>query len=129
MCEKAQTPQTAFSFKARGEVVAQADDLERRAEHELARVKNERLIPVRLEQLGQIVLRHRRVDVGVAVVGEHPEVAVEPDVDAAGLHHLFVVRREAESAVGKGGFEVTVREQHAGEASRVPLHAVGVVQR
>ena len=40
----------------------------------------------------QIGLLDRGVDVRVAVVLEHPEVAVEPHVDARRLHHGFVVR-------------------------------------
>ena len=69
-------------------------------------------IDVRLEQLGEVVLRDRRVDVGVAVVGEDPEVAVQAYVDAARLDHRLVVRREAHPAGGEGGAEVTIRKQH-----------------
>jgi hypothetical protein len=61
-------------------------DLEGGAQHELARVQHERLVAVRLDQRGQVVLLQRRVDVRVPGVVEHPEEPVEPDVDARGLH-------------------------------------------
>ena len=43
------------------------------AEHELARVQDERLVVLGLDQPGQLGLLLRRVDVRVAVVLEHPE--------------------------------------------------------
>ena len=58
------------------------DHLVRRAEHELARVQDERLVALRLDHPGQVGLVGRRVDVRVPVVLEDPEEPVEPDVDA-----------------------------------------------
>ena len=54
---------------------AELHALERRAEHELAGVQDERLV-VRLDELGQVLLRLLDVDERVAVVAEHAEAAV-----------------------------------------------------
>ena len=78
-------PSARLALKPAGDVVGQRDDLVGGPEHELARVQDERLVVVGLDQPGQVGLLHRRVDVRVAVVLEHPEVAVQPDVDARRL--------------------------------------------
>ena len=85
-------PRLDFPSSRDGEVVGQADDLVRRGEHELPGVQDERLVALGLHEPRQVGLLDGGVDVGVAVVLEHPEVAVEPHVDARGLHHGFVVR-------------------------------------
>lgn len=86
----------ALALEARGEIVRQRDDLVRGGEHELAGVEDEGLVALRLHEARQVGLLHRGVDVRVAVVLEHPEVAVEPHVDARGLHHGFVIRIDAD---------------------------------
>ncbi len=78
-------------LQARGEVVGQGHDLVGRGEHELTGVEDEGLVALRLHQPGQVRLFDGGVDVGVAVVLEHPEVAVEAHVDTRRLHHGFVV--------------------------------------
>ena len=105
-------PSERLALQPAGEVVGQRDDLERRAEHELARVQHERLVAVRLDQRGQVVLLHRRVDVGVPGVVEDPEVAVQPDVDARRLDQLRVERVDAEAARVDLGRDVAVGQQH-----------------
>ena len=96
------------------------DDLERRAEHELPRVQHERLLAVRLDQRGQVVLLQRRVDVGVPGVVEDPEEPVEPDVDARGLHQRRVVGLEPEPPLGDRGLDVAVGQQHGAESRESP---------
>ncbi len=96
--EQAEPAERALALQPGGDVVGQGDDLVRRAEHELAGVQDERLVAVRLDQPGQLGLLDRRVDVRVAVVLEHPEVAVDPHVDAGRLHHGRVVRIERDPA-------------------------------
>ncbi len=49
-----EAPERALAVEAGDEVVRQADALERRAEHELAGVQDERAAVVDLDQLGQI---------------------------------------------------------------------------
>lgn len=51
--------------------------------------------PLRLDLPGQIRLLDSWINMRIAVVLEHPEVAVEPHIDARGLHHGFVVRIDA----------------------------------
>ncbi len=53
---------------------------------------------------------------GVAMVGEHPEVPVEPYVDAARPHHRLVVGCPHPPG-GKRGLELAVAEQHGRQAS------------
>lgn len=55
-------------------------------------MQDERLIALGLDEPGQIRLFDGRIDMRIAVVLEHPEVAVEPHVDTRRLHHGFVVR-------------------------------------
>ena len=66
-----------------------------------------------LDQGGQLVLLLGRIDVGVAGVVEDPEQVVQPHVHARRLHQGVVERVDAESAVGDGGANVTIGEQHA----------------
>ena len=89
------------------------DLLERRAERELARVQDERLVRRHLDQPGQVGLILGRVDVGVLVVVEQPEVPVEPHVDARGLHHRGVPRVQRHPPGVDFMADVAVREQHA----------------
>ena len=93
------------------------------AEHELARVQDERLVAVRLDQPGQVGLLVGRVDVRVPVVLEDPEEPVEADVDAGRLDHRRVVRVEADPAGVDLGPDVAVGEQH-GRAYRSPQSAL-----
>ena len=137
--QQAQPAETRLALEAGADVVRQGHDLVRRAEHELARVQDERLVAVRFDQPGQLGLLDRRVDVRVAVVLEHPEVAVDADVDAGGLDHRRVEGVETDPAGLDRGADVPVREQHTRTLSALPgrprrganmseFHAAGVVQ-
>jgi hypothetical protein len=55
-------------------------------------VQDERLVPIGLDRLGELRLILSRVDMGVTVVLEDPEVAIQPHVHARRLDHLLVVR-------------------------------------
>lgn len=87
-----QAPQRALALQPGGEIVGQGDDLVRAGEDELPGVEDERLVALRLHEAGQVGLLDGGVDVGVPVILEHPEVAVEAHIDARRLHHRFVVR-------------------------------------
>ena len=63
-------------------------------------------------QAGQLVLLLCGVDVGVAGVVEHPEHAVEANIDAGRLHQGVVERVDAQPAGGDFGPEVAIGEQH-----------------
>ena len=50
-------PRRALALEPRDEVVGEPDPLERRAEHELAGMEDERRSVVDLDELGQVLLR------------------------------------------------------------------------
>src|SRR5215469_11560589 len=77
-------------------------------------MKDEGLLPVRLDQPGQLWLLDGGVDMRIFVVLEDAEVAVQADVDARRLDQLWRVRIEADSTGIQLGPDVAVREQHVG---------------
>jgi hypothetical protein len=89
--DQAQPSERALALQPGRDVVRQGDDLVGGGQRELTRVQDERLIALGLDQPGQVRLLDGGVDVGVLVVLEHPEVAVEPNVDTGRLDHLRVV--------------------------------------
>jgi hypothetical protein len=83
--------QRRLSLEPGDEVVGQCYPLERRAEHELARMENERLVAGHLDELRQLFLLRLDVDEGVARVAEDPEERVDANVEARRLHEARVV--------------------------------------
>src|SRR5882757_9810536 len=83
-------------------------------------MQDERVIPLRLHQPGQIRLLHRRIDVRVAVVLEHPEEPVQAHINARRLHHRRLIRVHAHAPVVDLGPDVLVREKHPPRLSRFP---------
>jgi hypothetical protein len=61
-------------------------------------MEDERRSVLDLDELGQVFLRLANVDIGVAVVVENSEVAVDADVDARGLEQGIVVRIDLDAA-------------------------------
>jgi hypothetical protein len=61
-------------------------------------VKDEGRAVVHLHELRQILLLLADVDIGIAVVVENPEEAIDPDVDARGLEQRLVVRIDLDPA-------------------------------
>ena len=61
-------------------------------------MQDERLAVVDLDELGQLVLGLRDVDVRVAGVAEDAEEAIGPNVEARGLHQRGVVRVDPDPA-------------------------------
>jgi hypothetical protein len=86
--EQAQPAQRALSFDPADDVVRKGHVLQGAPQDELPGVKDERLIGLHLCHLGQVIHRLAHVDVRVAGVVEHAEIAVHPEVDAGGLHHV-----------------------------------------
>ena len=78
-------PEARLALQPRDEIVGKLDPLERRAEHELAGVEDERAVSGDLDELGQLFLRLLDVDERIARVVEDPEVAVDAYVDARRL--------------------------------------------
>ena len=104
-------PKRRLSLQPGDEVVGQPHALERRAEHELAGVEDERLA-VDLDQLGQVLLLLLDVDVRVAGVAEDAEVAVDPHVDARRLEQRRVVRVDLDPALAEQALDRPVGENH-----------------
>ncbi len=94
------------------------DPLERRAERELARMQDERLVGLHLDEARQVGLILRRIDERVLVVVEQPEVPVEAHVHARRLHHRRVPRVESDALRIDLRADVAVREQHAPSLAR-----------
>jgi hypothetical protein len=62
-------------------------------------MQDKRLVPVDLDQFGQVFLGLFDVDIGVFVVAEDAEIAVDADVHARGLEQGRVVWIDADSAL------------------------------
>ena len=90
MDQQAEPAKRALALQPGDDVVGQPHPLEGLAEHELARVEDERLVVADLDQLGQVLHRLAHVDVGVAGVVEDAELAVDPHVDARRLDQLGI---------------------------------------
>ena len=85
---RSEAAEAALALEAAGDVVAQGDDLVAwRPSTNSPGCRMNGSSPSGSTSAGQVGLLLRRVDVGVAVVVEDPEVAVEPDVDARRLDH------------------------------------------
>ena len=97
MDQESQPPQAALSLEPGDEVVRQLHPFERLAQHELARVEDERLVAGDGQELGQVRLRLPDIDVGVAVVAEDPEAPVKVEVDRAGLEVHRIVGRDPDA--------------------------------
>src|ERR1700751_2350371 len=76
-------------------------------------MQDEGLLAVGLHQTCQVWLLNSGVDVRVAVVLEHAEKAVQPDVDAGRLDELRGVGVELHPPGTDLGLDVTIREEHA----------------
>ena len=76
----------------------QPDPLEGRAEDELARVEDERLVVLDLDELREALLLRLDVDEGVARVAEHAKQAVDAHVEARRLHERGLVGVDADPA-------------------------------
>ena len=110
--EQPEPAERALALEPGDEVVGQRDPLQGRAEHELARVEDERLLGVDLDELGQPLHLLLDVDEGVARVAEDAEELVHADVHAGGLQQLLGVRVDADPALVEQAPDGAVREDH-----------------
>ena len=76
-------------------------------------MEHERRLVVDLDERGQLLLLALDVDVGVPVVVEDPEEAVDADVDAGGLEERLVVRVDPDPALPEEALDRPVGEDHA----------------
>jgi hypothetical protein len=73
-------------------------------------VKDERLVVLDREELGQVWLGRPDVDVGVAVVAKDPKAAIEVEVDRRGLEILRVIRPDDDPTALDLAPDVAVRQ-------------------
>ena len=121
--QQAEAPEARLALQAGDEIVGQRDALERGAEDELTRMEDERLPFRDLDELGQILLGLLRVDEGRGVVAEDAEVAVDVEVDGAGLHRAVGQWVDDDAARGQLVADRAVRQDHGGAAYRPSLGA------
>ena len=82
MDQQAQASEARLPFEPGHHVVRQLHPLEGRAEHELARMEDERLVTADLHQLGQLGLLGPHVNIRVAAVAEDAEAPIQVQVHA-----------------------------------------------
>jgi hypothetical protein len=83
-------------------------------------VEDECLVALDRDELGELVHRLLHVDVGIAGVVEHPELAVDPHVDARGLDQRLVVGVEDQAPGGDLFLDRSVAEDHRGQSIPPP---------
>ena len=117
-------PERALPFEAGDEIVRQLHPLERRAEHELAGVKDERIAVLDLHELRQPLLLALDVDVGIAVVAKDPKQAVDANIEARRLHQRRVVRIDHDPALVDQSRDRPVGENHGAILTRERIRRV-----
>ena len=112
MDEKSESPERTLALDTRDEIVGDGDALQRRPEHELARVEHERLPRINLHELGEVgeVLLH--VDDGSRMVAKHTEKVGDLDVDRRWLDTRLVERFDDDATSRNGLANAVVGENH-----------------
>ena len=110
--EEAEAPQRRLALKARGDVVAEGDQLVGGTQDKLAGVQDEGLIRPHVDTSRQIRLIRRRVDHRVAVIIEETKEAIQPHVNTGWLNQATVQRIETNPAGIQRDVDVAVTEQH-----------------
>ena len=91
MDEEAEPSERRLALEPRDQIVGEGDPLQGRAENELPRVQDERLL-LDLDQLGEVRLLLLHVDVRMTGVVEHAERSVHMQVDRRWLDARWVER-------------------------------------
>jgi hypothetical protein len=110
--QQAEAAEARLAVQPPDQVVAEGDPLERRAEHELARVEHEDPVLGDLHQLGQVLEVLLHVDQARGVVAEHPEEPVELEVDRRGLDARLVEGVDDDPAAGERLSDAAIGEDH-----------------
>ena len=111
--QNAQTAQGALALQACGQRRVQLDVLPGGSQNELAWMQDPGFVLGHLELLSQCALVLCRIHVGVLMVVEDPEVAVQAHVHAGGLDHSRRPRVQIQVSCLVGIQDVMVAEQHA----------------
>ena len=112
MYEEAEPAEGRLALHTGDQVVGEPHPLNRRAEHEFARVQDERFIVLDRQALGQVFGRLAHVDVGIAVIPEDAEVAIETDVERRRLDRVLADRVDRQPSGGKRFGDRAVAEDH-----------------
>ena len=112
MDQQAQAAQRRLALQAGHQVVGQSHPLQGRAQYELARMQDERVVGVDLHQGGELrqVLLH--VDMAHGVVAEHPEPVPQAQVHRRRLHRALVQRVDHNVAGVERLPDGAVRQDH-----------------
>ena len=79
--EQTEPAEPGLALEATDEIVPQHHPLERRAQHELPRMQDQRLLGIDLHELGEGLLVLFHVDDALGVAPEDPEVPVDVEID------------------------------------------------
>ncbi len=96
--QETESTEARLAFETCNDVIGETNNLKRRPENELARVEDEWLVIACFHTHGEVTLRGFRVDDGVSVVLENPEMGVATQVDTRWLHHRLVIRIDRDPA-------------------------------
>jgi len=91
-------------------------------------MQDERVVALGFYQPGEISLLNGWVDVRVPMVLEHPEVTIEPDIDAGWLDKFGREWLDLDAARLDLGSDVSVGEQHASNLPVATNHGTGKVE-
>ena len=112
--QESQASQARLPLETCDEVVGKLHVLQGRAEHELARMQDEGLLLLHLDDLGEVIHRRFHVDERVPSVVERPEEAIDVEIHGAGLHVLVIEGIDADIPSGNGSSDIPVGEDHRG---------------
>ena len=114
--QQPEAPERALPVDAGDEVVGHGDPLERRAEHELARVEHEHAVGGDLDELGEAAHVLLDVDHPGGVVAEHAEQRVDPHIDRRRLDRRLVEWVDPDLPSGDRLAQIDVGQDHLAQA-------------
>ena len=117
MDQEAEAAEARLPLQPGDEIVRKHDSLERRSEHEFARVQDERSLIVDLDELRQVLLRFPDIDVGVPRVVEDAEEPIDADVDARRLEQRIVVGVDEDPTLVQQSRDRPVGEDHGRDST------------
>ena len=109
MRENAQAAERALALQSCGERLVDLHVLPGRTQCKLAGVQNPRFVRAHFELFGELALVLRWIHVGIRMVVEQAEEAVETNVNGRWLHHFVGPRIKRDMTLGVRGTDVAVR--------------------
>lgn len=112
MDEEAKAAEGGFAFDSGDEVITQLDAFNGGPKDKFAGVEDKGFIGGDFDPLGKFFSGLADVNVGIAVVAEDAEEAVETDVEGGGLDSVFTNRVDNEATTGECFVDGTITENH-----------------